>query len=69
MDIVLALVLGILIGIAASYRRPIGYLRIDRSDSASSPYIFLELGTPITQLIRSRSVRLKVRAEDFIPHK
>jgi len=69
MDIVLALVLGILIGVAVSYRRPIGYLRIDRSDSASNPYIFLELSTPITQLIRGKSVRLKVRMEDFIPHK
>lgn len=67
MDIVLALLAGLLLGIAMSYRRPVGYLRVDRSDRRAGPFLFLELNTPIAGIIRKRNLRLKVRVKDFIP--
>lgn len=56
---------------AFSRRRPIGNLRVDRSDPSDSPYLFLELdpGTDVNRIIRSKYVTFRVKLEDFIPHK
>ena len=65
-------VIGILIGfIGASVIRrkhPVGFLRIDKSDP-DGPYLFLELKKSINEIVTQKTVLLKVKREDFIPHK
>jgi len=68
MEIVFAVLLGVLIGIAVSHRRSVGYLRVDCSDPDSAPYLFIELNVPIARLLRSKTVRVKIKREDFLPH-
>lgn len=68
MNFVIGLVVGVLIGVIFFYRRPVGNLRIDRSDPSSAPYLFLELGTDVETVMHKKYVTLKVRVEDFLPH-
>lgn len=69
---VIYVVIGILIGFVVSSiirrKHPIGFLRIDKSDS-DGPYLFLELKKSIDEIISQRTVLLEVKREDFIPHK
>lgn len=69
---VIYVVVGILIGfIGASVirrKRPVGFLRIDKSDS-DGPYLFLELKKSINEIVTQKAVLLEVKREDFIPHK
>lgn len=69
---VIYVVIGILIGfIGASVIRrkhPVGFLRIDKSDP-DGPYLFLELKKSINEIVTQKTVLLKVKREDFIPHK
>lgn len=55
---------------ARSRWRPIGDLRVDRSDPMDKPYLFLEfdMGTDVNSVIQSKFVVLRVKLEDFIPH-
>lgn len=73
MEIVIAVIIGILIGTAATglivSRNLSGNLRIDHSIPEDAPYMFLELNKSISTVIRKKFVVLKVKAEDFIPHK
>ena len=67
-----AVVIGVLIGFgigkAKFYQRPIGNLRIDRSDPADGPHLFLELDTDVPAVLSQKQVVFRVRAEDFLPH-
>ena len=69
MWIVLALIGGILVGVAASavyFRaRTIGLLRVDRSDP---PYLFLEVEKNPDALQHGRLVVLRIRKENLISH-
>lgn len=69
---VIYVVVGILIGfIGASIirrKRPVGFLRIDKSDS-DGPYLFLELKKSINEIATQKIILLEVKREDFIPHK
>ena len=47
MTAVIALIIGFLLGVAVFYRRPVGNLRIDQSDPADPPYLFLELSSDV----------------------
>lgn len=67
--IAIGFILGILVGALFFYSRIVGNLRIDHSDPTSEPYMFLELGTDFRTVARSKYVTLKVRVEDFMPHK
>ena len=73
MDIVIAVIVGIVIGIviaALSVRMHLsGNLRIDHSIPEDDPYMFLELTKDVNTVLHKKFVVLKVRAEDFIPHK
>lgn len=55
---------------AFSRRRPIGDLRVDRSDPSDAPYLFLELdqGTDVNTIIRSKYAVFRVKLKDFLPH-
>ena len=74
MELVVALVIGILIGISIAkfaFRDiPIGSLRVDQSDPDSGPYLFLELDRSGADAIyKQRYVRLRVELKNYISHK
>ncbi len=62
---------GLLIGIGLTYmvcRKPMGKLRIDRSDASDKPYMFLELSASVGDVSRKKYIILEVSNENFIPH-
>lgn len=69
---VIYVIIGIVIGFAVSFiiyrKHPVGFLRIDKSDS-DGPYLFLELKKSVNEIIAQRTILLEVKREDFIPHK
>ena len=65
------IVLGTFIGIfiAQSHKpKRIGNLRLDHSDP-DNPYLFLEFTVAPEVLHKQKEVTLKVKIEDYIPHK
>lgn len=68
MELAIGIVIGVLLGIVLSRRRPLGNLRVDRSDPTSEPLLFLELGTDVRTIMRKKQVMFNVRVEDFLPH-
>ena len=72
MWILLALLVGILVGVTASavffHARTIGSLTVDHSDPSEPPYLFLEVEKNPGALDHGRMVVLRVRRENLIPH-
>lgn len=68
MELAIGIVIGILIGAILFRRRPVGNLRVDRSDPTCGPLLFLELGTDVETVMRKKYVTFKVRVENFLPH-
>lgn len=66
MELIIGIVIGLLCGVFLARKKPIGNLRVDRSDG--QPYLFLELDTDVGQIMRKKSVSLRVKVEDFLPH-
>lgn len=73
MEIVISIIIGIIIGAVATCMIfgafSAGSLRVDHSIPEDEPYLFLELTRNVSTILRKKFVVLKVRAEDFIPHK
>lgn len=73
MDIVLAVIAGIIIGaiitVVIFSAISVGSLRVDQSIPEDEPYLFLELTKSVSTILRKKFVVLKVRVEDFISHK
>lgn len=73
MDIAIAIITGIIIGVIVSslfVRTHLsGNLRVDHSIPEDDPYMFLELTKSVSTVLNKKFVILKVRAEDFISHK
>ena len=72
MEIVIAVVIGIVVGsltVLVMGSLSSGNLRIDQSIPEEDPYLFLELTKSVSTILHKKFVILKVRAEDFIPHK
>lgn len=67
--IVIGVVIGLAITIAGLLFCSIGALRIDRSDPTDNPYMFLEIKKGVGDISRRKFVVLRVKREDFIPHK
>lgn len=70
--IVVAGIAGTLVGYLTARvlqgRHRVGTLRVDRSDSAESPYLFLELDADGMRRIQAhRTVTLDVRTENYLP--
>lgn len=68
------LLAGILIGLLVSKfvfkDKPIGSLRVDKSDPDSEPYLFLELDAGgMSDIYKKQSVRLHVKIKNYISHK
>lgn len=72
MWILLTLVGGILVGVAAAtvfiYAKAIGSLRIDHSDPSEPPYLFLEVEKNPDTLEHGKIVVLRVKRENLISH-
>lgn len=72
MEVILILT-GVFLGISISsiiYRSYfVGNLRIDNSDPVDGPYMFLELEKGVGDISSKKHVILKVKRENFIPHK
>ena len=68
MELAIGIIIGVLLGVVLFRRRPLGNLRVDRSDPTSEPLLFLELGTDVRTIMRKKQVVFKVRVEDFLPH-
>lgn len=73
MDIVIAIIVGAIIGVLITLlifsTISAGNLRVDQSIPEDDPYLFLELTKSVSTILKKKFVVLKVRAEDFIPHK
>lgn len=65
---VIGLGTGIVVGLVFGYKRPVGDLRVDRSDPTNPPYLFLELDTDVYAIMRKKHVIFRVKCEDFVPH-
>lgn len=70
MELVIALIIGGVIGyiIAPRRKKPVGALRIDRSDPTEQPYLFLEFTASPDILSKSKYVVLDVKNVNFISH-
>ncbi len=73
MDIVIAVIAGAFIGAIITLlifcTISSGNLRVDQSITEDDPYMFLELTKSVSTILKKKFVVLKIRAEDFIPHK
>ena len=73
MEIVVGITIGIVIGAVVTClvfgAFSVGSLRVDQSIPEDDPYLFLELTKSVSTILKKKFVVLKVRAEDFIPHK
>lgn len=66
--ILVSVLAGFVIGWMVNRERPLGDLRVDRSDRASEPLLFLELDTDVYTVMRKKRVTFRVRLEDILPH-
>ena len=66
-------IIGVLIGsvltVLMTRKRPIGRLRIDRSDPDDQPYMFLELYKNVGDISSEKYVTLEVSNENYISQK
>ena len=73
MEIVIGIIVGIIIGAVVTClifsAFSVGSLRVDHSIPEDEPYLFLELTRNVSTILKKKFVILRVRAEDFIPHK
>ena len=68
------LLAGILIGLLVSKfvfkDKPIGSLRVDKSDPDSEPYLFLELDAGgMSDIYKKQSERIREKIKNYISHK
>lgn len=73
MDIVIAVIIGTIVGALITLliftSISSGNLRVDQSIPEDDPYLFLELTKSVSTVLKKKFVVLRVRVEDFIPHK
>lgn len=66
--ILIGIFIGVVISAILRRKRPVGFLRIDKSDP-DGPFLFLELKKNVEEVITQKIIMLEVKREDFIPHK
>ena len=64
----IGVVVGFIVGRVTFNQKPIGDLRVDRSDTDGSPYLFLELEAGIPEIMSQKQVAFRVKVENFLPH-
>ena len=67
MEFIIGIAVGILLGAILFHRRPVGDLRVDRSDPTENPSLFLELERDVWFVSRKKKITLRVRNQDFLP--
>lgn len=65
----IGLLIGFIVAVIAIPLKLVGSLRVDHSDPTEPPYLFLELSESVESISKRKAVILKVKIEDFIPHK
>lgn len=65
----IAVVIGFVIGRITKHDRPLGDLRVDRSDPDNGPMLFLELDTDVSTIMRQRYATFRVKVKNYLPHK
>ena len=65
---VIGLIFGGIVGITFKEEKPIGTLKVDRSDPDDGPYLFLELETDPRYIMSQKRVNLKVDVKNYISH-
>lgn len=63
------LIAGVIAGRYLLIRKPLGFLRVDKSNSVDEPYLFLELTESPNEIEKNTYVTFIVKSEDFIPQK
>lgn len=65
------IILLVILSISGRIRKPIGDLRVDRSDPRDAPLMFLELNkdTNVHTIISKKFVTFHVKPENFLPRK
>ena len=63
-----AIVIGFVISRVLPRERPLGDLRVDRSDPTCEPYLFLELGPDVYAIMRRKHVTFRVKVENLLSH-
>lgn len=66
--IIISIFVGVLIG-RYIRKKPVGVLRVDRSDPDDKPYLFLEMNMEPEELLHNKYATFKVNAESYIPQK
>ena len=70
MDVTIALVAGILLGIIGTtvllHLRSNGYLRIDRSIPEDDPRLFLELTESVETIAKKKYVTIAIKNENYL---
>jgi hypothetical protein len=61
--------IGSVLTVLATRKRPIGTLRIDRSDPNDQPYMFLELYKNVGDIGNQKQVTLDVSNENYLSQK
>lgn len=73
MLLVMVLVIGLLLGIMVEHIRystkKSGVLRVDTSEEAEYPYIFLELSESLEDITNKNEIVLAVQFKNYIPQK
>lgn len=67
-SVVIGFIIGFIIGRVLPRERPLGDLRVDRSDPTCEPYLFLELGTDVHNIMNKKHVTFRVKVKNFLPH-
>lgn len=65
----MGMVAGIIIFSVITFSKRMGNLRIDMSDPDDKPYLFLELKGDIRKLCHKKQIILRIKKENYIPHK
>lgn len=67
MGCILSAIIGFVMGVTR-HHKPVGTLRVDRSDPDDNPYLFLELSEDPSKLPNQKYITLKVDVKNYISH-
>lgn len=68
-SLLVGFLVGFLIGVSVMRDKPVGDLRIDRSDPDDGPYLFLELKDDPNIISKKKQVVLHIKNESFVSQK
>ena len=69
LGLIVMFVFGIRIGWHMCHDKPVGTLRIDRSEPDEAPLMFLELSTDPRNIVDKKHIMLDVSTKSYLSHK